>query len=176
MWAIKTIKIFYSVLVSSDIFIVVLIELLVVKLKFCSLNPSEKYLITIRVQYHLCQNFEPRHKTIITFAVAPCSTGKPSSRTAMLGVLGTFNRVSNDLRSPSFATCWMVSEQVLLSYRCSLSFSQYLTGRDRAGLSGLLRCAAGKQISYHPCDPCWNWSKLMAMVSDFKAHVEEEMT
>lgn len=74
----KTIKIFYSVLVSNDIFIVVLIELLVVKLKFCSLNPSEKYLITIRVQYHLCQNFEPRHKTIITFAVAPCSTGKPS--------------------------------------------------------------------------------------------------
>lgn len=102
MWAIKTIKIFYSVLVSSDIFIVVLIELLVVKLKFCSLNPSEKHLITIRVQYHLCQNFEPRHKTIITFAVAPCSTGKPSSRTAMLGVLGTFNRVSNDLRSPEF--------------------------------------------------------------------------
>lgn len=50
----KTIKIFYSVLVSNDIFIVVLIELLVVKLKFCSLNPSEKYLITIRVQYHLC--------------------------------------------------------------------------------------------------------------------------
>lgn len=74
----KTLKIFYSVLVSNDIFIVVLIELLVVKLKFCSLNPSEKYLITIRVQYHLCQNFEPRHKTIITFAVAPCSTGKPS--------------------------------------------------------------------------------------------------
>lgn len=74
----KTIKIFYSVLLSNDIFIVVLIELLVVKLKFCSLNPSEKYLITIRVQYHLCQNFEPRHKTIITFAVAPCSTGKPS--------------------------------------------------------------------------------------------------
>lgn len=50
----KTIKIFYSVLVSNDIFIVILIELLVVKLKFCSLNPSEKYLITIRVQYHLC--------------------------------------------------------------------------------------------------------------------------